>query len=520
MLALGVSNLHDKYIIVKYLRLSLDDGDKAESDSIANQRNLIDFHIAKIFKGKAYETIELIDDGYTGTNMNRPAMKKLLILAETHGINCIIVKDFSRFARDYIEVGRYAEQKFPEWQIRFISINDKYDSQDYIGTTGGVEVALKNITYTMYSRDLSEKVRSARRIQYKQGKFVSPYAFYGYIKDSDDKTKIVVDNVAAENVKRIFNMRCAGITPSQIAIQFNKEGILTPAKYKKSIDPLCRDWNSVSDYALWTPSIIGNILRDERYTGKMISLKHERITVGSPKVKSVSKEDRIVVCNTHEPIISQELFDSVRSLSKRTAKPTPSRVSLQGLIRCGGCKHRMTSYGTKVQNIKYYCVYKKYDEHNSCFQGRVSEKELSEIVYEAVKKELEKTVKLSEMKQKFDDAVQRNCKKIEALNRKIGELKIKKKDGYIRLTKNEITEQEFQSLRDEVNRNIEQIKKECTDLQGEAILSEDVSFIELFRKYVGVKEPNREVITDLIKAIYVYPDKRIEIQWNFKEIGL
>ena len=134
----------DKYVIVKYLRLSLEDGDKEESDSIGNQRNLLDYHIHQIFKDRNVEVIEIVDDGYSGTNMNRPGIKRLLILAETKQINCIIVKDFSRFARDYIEVGRYSEQKFPEWQIRFISVNDKYDSNVFCGITAGIDIAMKN----------------------------------------------------------------------------------------------------------------------------------------------------------------------------------------------------------------------------------------------------------------------------------------------------------------------------------------------------------------------------------------
>ena len=145
----GVLKLLDKYIVVKYLRLSLEDGDDAESDSISNQRNLLDYNISNMFNSRDIEVVELVDDGYSGTNMNRPGMKKLLILAETGGINCVIVKDMSRFARDYIEVGMYVEQKFPLWNVRFIALNDNYDSADYRGITGGMDIAFKNITYTM-----------------------------------------------------------------------------------------------------------------------------------------------------------------------------------------------------------------------------------------------------------------------------------------------------------------------------------------------------------------------------------
>lgn len=509
--------MQDKYIIVKYLRLSCEDGDKTESDSIANQRHLLDFHISKEFADRNIETIELIDDGYSGTNMNRPGIKKLLILAETHSIDCVIVKDFSRFARDYIEVGRYAEQKFPEWEIRFISVNDKYDSRDYKGITGGIDMALKNITYTLYSRDLSEKVKSARHIQYKMGKFLSPYAFFGYSKDPNNKGHIIVDEKAAEIVKRIFNMRLSGISVGNIAKQFNKEGILTPAQYKKSVDPLCREWNCVSNYNYWTTSIVGNILRDERYTGKMISLKHERITVGSTKVKGVKKEDRIVAENTHEAIISQELFDAVRAQTHRSISKIPAKIGLRGLVRCGGCHHRMTYQGKDGQNIKYSCSYKDYTEQNNCFCGKVYESELENIVIETIKSELVKAADNSVIEQKNDDKTKLLDEEIEKLNIKISEQKSKKMKDYISLTKNQLTEEQFQKRREVINDKIAEYKQQLEQLTHKKVSSESLSVTGIFDKYIGTDEINRETVEDLIKAIYVYPDKRIEIEWNIAE---
>ena len=226
--------MQDKYIVVKYLRISLEDGDCPESDSIGNQRELLDLHISVIFKNTPnLEVIELIDDGYTGTNMNRPAMQKLLVLAETHQIHCVIVKDFSRFARDYIDVGRYTDMIFPEWQIRFISTNDAYDSTDYLGATCGIDVAMKNLSNTMYSLDLSEKIKSVKHLQQKQGKFISCFAIYGYVKSPEDKHKLLIDPEAAEIVKRIFNMRDDGISFRRIAAILNNEGIPSPSEYKK-----------------------------------------------------------------------------------------------------------------------------------------------------------------------------------------------------------------------------------------------------------------------------------------------
>lgn len=507
--------MRDKYVIAKYLRLSKDDGDKDESDSIANQRTLLDFYIKKEFADMRIETIELVDDGYSGTNMNRPSMKKLLILAETHSINCIIVKDFSRFARDYIEVGKYAEQKFPEWEIRFIAVNDKYDSRDYRGITGGIDVALKNITYTLYSRDLSEKVKSSRRIQYKMGKYTAPYAFYGYSKDPDNKGHIVVDETAAEIVKRIFNMRRSGISSANIAKQLNKDGILTPAQYKKSVDPLCREWNSVSGYKHWTTSIVGNILRDERYTGKMISLKHERVAVGSTKVKGVKKEDRIVAENTHEAIISQELFNAVSAQTHRIINKIPAKIGLRGLVCCGGCRHRMTYRGKVGQNIKYFCSYKDYTEENHCFCGKVYESELEAVLIETIRTELSKAADIKEVQKKVDQKNKQSESEIEVLEQKIAAEKRSKTNDYILLTKNKITEDEFQLRRDAINEKIAEYKKRIDKLLYTS--AEEISAAGIFDRYIGTENINRETVEELVKAIYVYADKRIEIVWNVRE---
>lgn len=509
--------MQDKYIIVKYLRLSSDDEDKDESNSITNQRNLLDYYISKIFDGKNYDTIELVDDGYTGTNMNRPGMKKLLILAETHSINCIIVKDLSRFARDYIDVGEYVEKKFPQWQIRFISLNDHYDSKDYIGATGGTAMALQNLTYTMYSRDLSEKIKSSKKIQCKQGRFLGSYAFYGYTKVPDDKTKIVIDEYAAENVRRIFTMRASGISPSEIALQFNNEGILTPAKYKKKLNPDCRDWKSTDNYSFWTRHTIGRILHDERYTGKLIGIRRQKIAVGGTKSKRTNDEDRVVVENAHEAIISKELFDSVQEICKSKSKPNPTVISLKGLVHCGGCGHKMRYDGKRAKNKKYFCLYANYEKQSKCFCGRISEKDLCDIIYNTLQKNLEKTIALSKLKLKFDEAVKKNEKKLDHIRIKISTQKNLKKSYYMRLAKNEITEQEFEKLRDAADNEIRLLNADIEDLQGCSISEDDFSFISLFNRYIGIQELNNDVVSDLIKAIYVYPDDRVEIQWNFSE---
>ena len=507
----------DKYVVVKYLRLSLEDGDKEESDSIGNQRNLLDFYIRQIFKNKNVEVIEIVDDGYSGTNMNRPGVKRLLVLAETKQINCVIVKDFSRFARDYIEVGHYSEQKFPELQIRFISVNDGYDSNDFRGITGGIDMAMKSIVYTMYSRDLSEKVKSARKVLQKQGKYFAPYAFYGYAKSPDDKHKLIVDPVAAETVKRIFTLRLSGTTPAQIAYILNEDKVPTPSVYKKMNDPLTRNWNTVSDYCLWSSGSVDKILRDERYTGKLISQKHERITIGSSKVRAVAPENRIVALNTHEAIVSQEIYDKVQALSRRKTRVKSTDISLKSIVCCGGCRHKMFNSDSVENGKTFWCDYKRFTAKNDCFQGRIYEQDIIDLLKKLIKTELKKTVDIEKAKDKADRLMKKNEKLVQAIQKNIEIEKKKKLSEYIKLTKNEITEDEFVKNRAEIDRNIELLNEKIQAITYRKISEEDISVLNLFGKYVGITSIDNEVIKDLVKAIYVYNDRRIEVVWNFRD---
>lgn len=509
--------MKDRYVIVKYLRLSSDDGTGQESNSISHQRDLLDYYIKDNFKDSNVDTIELIDDGYSGTNFNRPSVKKLLILAETRGIDCIIVKDFSRFGRDYIEVGLYLEEKFPEWQIRFISVNDGYDSNNYCGVTSGIETALKNVAYTLYSRDLSEKIRSANRTRQKRGEFTGSYAFYGYIKNPNQRNHIIIDEEAADVIRRIFKMRFEGITARKIAIGLNKDGVLSPAMYKSAKDPLCRKWNAVSDYNYWSASIVGNILRNERYTGKMISGKMKCIAVGSNKYKPVKKDEWIVVENTHEAIISQEMFDAIKEINLNSRKPRISNVSLQSILRCGGCNHILSKFGRINQTVKYFCSYKAYTEDNDCMCENICESDIEEILLEAIKLQVNKALDVEKLifKIKQQQSNFENVSSVENMSAKIKLIKQERLELYRVFTKGRLNESQFVHKRDDMNAEILLLEEKIKKQNEVSICDEDEKFVQCLKRYYGLKALDQNLVEELIKSIYIYNDKRIEIVWNF-----
>lgn len=503
--------MQDKYIIVKYLRLSLEDGDSPESDSIKNQRTLLDNHISFVFKDIDYEIIELIDDGYTGTNFNRPDFKKLLVLAETHQIHCVIVKDFSRFARDYIEVGRYMDIIFPKLQIRFISVNNNYDSKDYAGTTGGLDVVITNLTYAMYSQDLSEKIKSVRKMKYQRGEYISNYAIYGYMKNPENTKQLIVDPEAAEVVKRIYLMRYQQMQYKKIAIILNQEGILSPSMYKKSKGITNRDWTGLNTKAYWCDAVVRVILNDERYTGKMIARKSKQ-PLGSTKRIYLEKEQYYIVENTHEAIISQELFDSVQLVNTNKTTKAHNKKLFTGLLRCGGCNHLLTQSGKN-----YYCRHNDYVGSADCLGERIGHQELLDVVGKAIETELLKTADIIKAQSEIDAKSKMHRSKVQHIQNQIDRLKRKKVDGYIKLTKGEISDEEFQAITTDIEKQIALCNEQMQMQQEKTLSAEDLSVLQLFGKYVGIKELTNEILSDVIKSIYVYNDKRIKIVWNFKE---
>lgn len=300
--------MKETYKILKYLRLSIDDDGDGESNSIHYQRKLIDGYIEEHFRGRQLYIDEIVDDGYSGTNFRRPGITRALELLNSGKFNCIIVKDLSRFGRDHIQIGNYLEHIFPAMEIRVISINDQYDSDEHIGSPGGIDIALKNLIYELYSKDLSQKVKAARQTIMKSGKYNAPFAIYGYFKQNGS---LIIDENTAPIVARIFDMIDSGLTTTQVASILNEEGVMTPAEYKKSLK-YKRKWISEDKKVSWSDFTIRRITSDEKYTGNMILGKTERLKVGDPCSARRKPVDKwIVVKNTHLAIVTQAKFDSV-----------------------------------------------------------------------------------------------------------------------------------------------------------------------------------------------------------------
>lgn len=295
--------------IALYMRLSNDDAHEGESCSISNQRVLLLDYIKNHEEFDNWNVLEFYDDGYSGVSFERPGIQKLLSLAGTM-VNCIIVKDFSRFSRNLVEVGDYLDQIFPFLGVRFIAVNEGYDSGQGMGSSVSLDVSLKALVYEMYSRDVSEKIRSVKHAKMRKGEYQGIIAFYGYKRNKTAKGGLQVDEPAAEVVHRIFRMAAEGISPTNIAVQLNHDSIPSPLMYRReNHTDGGHSWRVAGNLTCWTRENVRRTLCDERYTGRLISYTRAKEDVSSKVSKLLLKEEWIIAEDAHEALVSKEMFE-------------------------------------------------------------------------------------------------------------------------------------------------------------------------------------------------------------------
>lgn len=393
--------MKNKMKIAIYLRLSKEDEwITQESNSISCQRLLLKGYIERNFEN--YEIMEFVDDGYSGTSMDRPGMKEMLTCVRQKKINCIIVKDFSRFSRDYVETGSYVEQIFPFMGVRFISVNDHYDSEDSHQKTIGMNLAFKTLVNDLYSKDLSVKVKSSLTSKKERGIYCSGNCPFGYRKKADDRNQVEVVE-EAEVVREIFRLTLEGYTSVEIAKKFNQESIKTPAEYLIARGATHR--KPVGKEFSWQHSVICNILKNDFYVGDVVYGKYEKDSVGGKKHLKPRSEWKITY-NHHEPIIEREIFEAVRETRGKT-KPYIAKRShvLQGKVVCEECGKALRYRNSK--NPYFYCNERYVTGNEKCVY-QVNVFFLEQIILSALQKEIQehiiwKECKFNELNQEVAD---------------------------------------------------------------------------------------------------------------------
>lgn len=500
-----------RYVIAIYIRLSKEDAEgKKESNSIKMQRLLLRRYVEEHFSD--YELLEFCDDGYTGTNFERPGVQALLVMVKESKIDCIVVKDFSRFARDYIELGSYLEQIFPFMGVRFISVNDAYDSKDYRGSLADLDVNFKNLLYDLYSKDLSQKVRSSLAVRKEQGQYVSANCPFGYDKDAKDRHRLLIEEDEAEVVRRIFALTLEGYTPTRISRLFNEEGVKTPIMFKIEKGKTSRV--PKGGKFLWGSGMICQILTNEIYIGNIVQKKTTKESVGGKSCLN-AREDWLVTCGSHEPIIDRETFRKAQQGRGEKRNPVRNeRHPLTGRLVCGCCGKNLR-YRTGL-NPYFSCRYRYSNGEEDCVRT-ANAMFMEQYVLFMLQEKLSADGELERLRRESADRLKAEIKELQAERQGLSA-----RAALLREQKLE----EYQSYRQDRTKAFqsdsekeESVKKELESLETR-IRQAEKTLGELSGRDGGRDAEGRyavltkEVLDRYIRKIVVYSEQKIEICWN------
>jgi len=499
-----------KYVMAKYIRLSLEDS-KYDSMSIPNQRALLDRHIDSLGIDDV-DVLEFCDNGYTGTNFERPGVQELLALVKESKIDCILVKDFSRFGRNSIETGYFIERVFPLFRTRFIAVSDNFDSDDYKEDTGGMEVAFKFLMHEYYSQDLSRKEKTAKYTKFRRGEYQSEICPYGYRKGANGRME--PDEAAATVIRLIFETARTMKNASDVVKVLREQDIPTPGEYRKA------NGNGMHDVSrsigIWQRSTILHFLTDERYTGMYIIGKREVVEVGSSHVRMKDESQWVKIPNHHPAIISKELYDEVQTRIRHFKCPkSPREYALRGKVICGCCKHSMQLIPRKER--VFHCRYTLPLESAECHKQEISEAELEELLYAVIEKQAQVILNVERLD--ISSGYQLKTEQYAEYGKLIDKLRDDKRTLYEKLILGELDAAGYKAKKVEIDVEIDRLTRTLDSLNAEttamsAAKSSDDEIRKLAGTALGERKLTRPLVDLLIDKVFVYPDSRIEIIWK------
>lgn len=511
--------MNTSYKVGIYMRLSRDDLTR-ESDSIISQRTLLNQYI----KENNYSLIqEYVDDGFTGTNFDRPAFMQMIKDIESGKINMIITKDMSRLGRDYIGTGELIEKYFPSKNIRYIAINDGIDT--FIDNTNNDIAPFKAIMNDMYAKDISKKVKTSLYSRMKEGLYVSGRCPFGYKKDPENKNHLIVNQEQVEVVKLIFDLALKGNTYHFIAQELTKRKIRTPASYYNYV------WNKKclsQEYGIWTDSTVKAILTNQIYVGDTVQGKTKKINYKLKRIVKNNIKDYIIVENTHEAIIDKKTFNYVQSiLPKNVKRPEKKRhYLLDGILYCGDCKHRITiRYQNKTGKSYTTCdYYRTYSKYHVCTTHTNNYELLESIILDNIKNVCKRYLDKNKIMDylnniELDDRtlkITRQIENYEIINSKLRENLDK---TYIDMLGSIIDEDQYKRISDNIKRQIEDNQNNINNLKTIEDNSDRKETIEKYiNEFLSLKNITRKLIINLIDKIYIYQDKRVDIIFTFNNV--
>lgn len=518
-----------------YARLSREDGDvsdasKAESNSISNQKELIRNFLKD--KQDIQVVSERTDDGFSGVNFERPAFQLMLEDIRQGKVNCVIVKDLSRFGRNYIESGRYLEKIFPMLGVRFISVNDNYDSLAGKSQTDEIVLPFKNLINDAYCRDISVKIRSHLDIKRRKGEFIGSFTVYGYQKDEKNHNRIVVDDYASKVVRDIYAWKIGGMSQQGIADKLNRLGVLSPAEYKKSCGCKYRTKFQTGSKSLWSAVSVTRILTNVAYTGSLVQGK---TTTPNYKVKKTvvkNADEWVCIPDAFEAVISREEFETVHMLLKMDTRVAPECREVypfSGIAVCGDCGRLMARKVSTVAEKKYvYYMCSGNKRDGSCTSHRIGEMELEEAVTESLNCHIEKLTELKGILgyigtlPMLDADIKRLEGRIVQLEEEVQKYTGLKVSVYEDLKEGLISKEEYASMKQTFeNRRksaltaVEKLRLEIEEMANKSGRRHE--WVESFVKTGRVDKLIRKVVVELLDHVRVYEDKRIEVRFRYED---
>lgn len=512
-----------------YVRLSREDGDKEESNSVTGQKDLIRDYMAR--HPELRECAMKVDDGFTGSNFDRPAFQEMMAEVKAGKINCIVVKDLSRFGRDHLEAGEYLERIFPFLGVRFIAINDNYDSMNSNSESDELIVPFKNLINEAYCRDTSIKIRSQLEIKRRRGDFIGSFAVFGYRKDPADRHRLLVDEYAAEVVRDIFAWKLDGLSAGDIAARLSAAGIPTPMDYKQSQGMNYSTSFRIKEKSEWSAGMILRILKNPVYTGV---LEQGRVTTPSYRVKRLvnkPREEWAVVENCHEAIINYYDFESVQKALALDARTTESGKAVDlfsGMVNCGECGGAMIKKTVPSGKKKYtYYVCATHKNEKTCFSHGIRDTALTEIVLEFLKKHIRDVIDLADLLAMTDTAqlqkakVQKLRERLDTKEAEIDRYQRLLRSLYESLADGLIDQSEYQNLKKSYTNRRAQAEEQAdairVEMEQEINRSDQgLGWIEEFRRYQNIEALDRSIVVRLIERVLIFRDRRVDIVYRWQ----
>ena len=513
------------YHVALYIRLSKEDETEGPSQSVTNQKSLLE-EFVKQHRLSVYDIY--IDDGFSGTNFDRPAFQRMIVDIEAKKVNMVITKDLSRLGRDYIMTGHYMERYFPEKRVRYISLLDGIDT--------GIESSANDITpfraimNDMYAKDISKKIKSVKRDKQRKGQFIGGKPMYGYKMHPTEKNKIVIDEEVAPIVRRIFAMALDGISCRKIAATLNEEGIPTPATYANL--PV---GNPGPYTGLWSSERISDMLQNETYIGNMVQGRMVKVNYKSKKCLRQPREKWVIVEGTHDPLVDRETFQKVRLLVE-SRKHTRSRTYdflLKGLIFCHECGYPLATLNRKnaagEERLFFVCrTYQRFTKTGVCTCHSIKEQTVTEAVLAKVREVCQSYLNADELLPMAQKAVEATRAadsteaEIQTLRNRIDTMTVNLDRMYMDKLSGILNDDDFQRIYLKVKSDRAKLEDQLKELEKkkESPAKAEDEAKALVQRFIDSACASRELLVSLIERIELSEDKQLYIKFRFKQLNL